>query len=553
MDVARLLGERRTAELEDDLKCSGLRIKPKTFISLSLFASLAVALAFLAFAWNWVDPAIAPILFLLSFPVIFLLLLRIPKLVARSRAREVEADLPIQLRAISTELAIGVPFEDALESASRLGGRSGGIFGTVAFELRGGASVEEALRKVRGTVRSRMLDKALSHLAFIYSYGYEGSGLGKLVDELSSEQRSRIKEYASRSSVMGVMLIALTSVIPALATAYILVGSSFMDLSLAPEDVYIIYVAVLPAATLAFLLAMRLLSPHVSKRGSDFLSAGELTKFTVFLGRAGISMRAQQFLIYLSLASVLLSALLYAYTSSPLSFTALLAPLFVYGIFLYNEDHRTSQMEDYMPDALFYASSLHTLGLERVIERVAQAGYGPLSQEFGRASRQISAGFPVKVSLNSLMERNDSPVIRRGVSLLVKIHEVGAPLEGALKGTAEDIHSMFMLMKERGTVLSLQKYNLVMACLLVPAIFGALLSLVSSLDLSYIESLLSTPSSRGLYPAVEFSIGIYLAEFSLLASLFLADYGGSWKRFAVHLVFLMPLIFAIHYTVWALT
>ncbi|MEM3364552.1 MAG: type II secretion system F family protein [Candidatus Micrarchaeia archaeon] len=550
----KLLSDARRAELARDIRCAGLTYDPGQYASYALIASFiaAVLIGWIFLAGVITDVLLQPVVVILLVILFFLLSLRVPKLLARNRALRIEADLPIQLRALSTELAIGVPFESALESAASFGDSTQPIFQSILNDLKNGVSPQDAINRAREMADSRMLDKALSHLAFLYSYGYEGSGLNKLVDEISSEHRARLKEFASRSSVMGVILIALTSVVPALATTYILVGSSFMDISLTAESVFIIYVIALPLLTLSLLLAMRFFSPPISKRGADFLSKDELTKFTVFLGRYGIQMPAQSFLPYLTIGSLLGSLLLFFITQSPFSLIILLLPLLVYGVFLYLDDMRISSMEDYMPDALFYAASLHTLGMEKVIEEISQANYSELSKEFKRASRQVNAGFPVRVALQSIVDRNRSPVIERGISLLIKIQEVGASLERALKSTAEDIHDMFMLLRERESILSMQKYNLMLACILVPAIFGAVLSLVSSLDLSYIETLLSTNSSRGLLPAVEFAVNIYLLEFSVLASLFIADYSGSWKRFAVYLVFIIPSVFGVFYIVRSL-
>ncbi|MCX8200264.1 MAG: type II secretion system F family protein [Candidatus Micrarchaeota archaeon] len=547
----KLLSDARKEELAKDLRCAGLGYSADAYATYAFVASLVAAVLVVALLLSGIitDVALQAVTAALVAFLIFLLSLRIPKVFAQSRARRIEADLPIQLRALSTELAIGVPFESALESAASFGDSTQPIFQGILSDLRNGISPADAINRARQTADSRMLDKALSHLAFLYSYGYEGSGLNKLVDEISSEHKARLKEFASRSSVMGVILIALTSVIPALATTYILVGSSFMDLSLTAESIYIIYILLLPLLTLSLLLAIRFLSPPISKRGADFLSKDELTKFTVFLGRYGIQMPAQQFLPYLGVGSLALSIILFAFTASPFSFLVLLLPLLAYGVFLYLDDMRISSIEEYMPDALFYAASLHTLGMEKAIQEISKANYGELSKEFKRASRQISAGFSVRIALQSVIDRNKSPVVERGISLLIKIHEVGASLEKALKSTAEDIHDLFMLLRERESILSMQKYNLMLACILVPAIFGAVLSLVASLDLRYIETLLGTPSSRGLLPAVEFAVNIYLLEFSVLASLFIADYSGSWKRFAVYLVFILPSVFGVFYVV----
>jgi len=201
-----------------------------------------------------------------------------------------------------------------------------------------------------------------------------------------------------------------------------------------------------------------------------------------------------------------------------------------------------------MPDALFYASSLHSFGLEKVVRELAFSNYGLLSSEFMKTYNQVNAGFSIKISLASFVEKNNSIIIDRGVSLLIKIHDLGSSLEHALRSTAEDIYDMFILMRERSSILSMMKYNLFVASLVVPAIFGAVLSIVSSLDLTYINSLIGA-SSVNLYSPILFSINIYLVEFSFLSSLFLADFSGSWKRFVIYLIFLLPLTFIIFYGV----
>ncbi|MCX8206108.1 MAG: type II secretion system F family protein [Candidatus Micrarchaeota archaeon] len=545
-----VLSGQQERELQRDLECSGLPIKwgANRYALNSLLAAVAVGLAALAATvlWGW-QFAHSLALALLALALTYSFLLRLPGLLAMQRATQVDADLPILLRALATELSIGVPFEDALESASRMEGPSSAIFRGVLADLRRGVPPADAFANARRQTRSRMMDKALSHIAFLHSYGYEASGLGKLVDEITAEHRSRVKGHASTSSLLGVVLIAVSAVVPALATTYLVVGSSFMDLRLSTTDIYMLYIVVLPLLTLTLLLVMRALSPIESRRGADFLSKEELRKFTVFLSTYGVDMEAGTFLAYVSLASLVLAGIAYALTSSLLSLAVALLPLVFYGIFLYLDDIRVSQAEERMPDALLYAASLHHLGLEKVIGKVASADYGVLSAEFGRAHRQVQAGLSVRQALLSLSERNPSPIIERGISLLIKIQEVGAPLERALKSTAEDIQDLFMLFRERSAVLSMQKYNMMVAALLVPAIFGVVLSLVASLDLTYIESLLSSPSSRALLPAIQSAVPLYLIEFSLLSSIFIADYSGSWKRFAVYLVFLLPLTFGIYY------
>ena len=539
-----LISSSRSKELEHNIRCARLNYSVDSYVKLCLFFSAFISFLISFFLIDLFIPV-----FLLSFCLLYFLLMRLPKFLANGMALKIEADLPIQLRAISTELSIGLSFESALSSAVKYGDSTKYIFKHILEGIKNGLPPEEVFYSARMLSSSRMMDKAISHLQFIYSHGYSNSGLNKLVDEISAEHKSRMKEYASRSSMLGIILIALSSVVPALMTTYLLVGSSFMDLSLTSENIYVIYTILLPLCILSLLLIMRFLSPSFNSRGSNLFSSSEIMRFGFFLNNLKIKMNPYNFLKYSMFLSVLFSLIIFYYTFSPFSVIFAMLPLVFYGVFLYLEDLRISQIESYMPDALFYASSLHSFGLEKVVNELAYSNYGLLSSEFYKTYNQVSAGFSIKIALVSLVERNNSLIIERGISLLVKIHDLGSSLERALRSTAEDIYDMFILMRERSSILSMMKYNLFISSLIVPAIFGAVISIVSSLDLSYITILIGESSSIDLYSSILFSINVYLVEFSFLSSLFLADFSGSWKRFVIYLIFLLPLTFIVFYGV----
>jgi hypothetical protein len=542
----QLISPSRSLELEHNLRCARLNYSVDYYVKLSLLSSFILSLFISLLFIDLFLPV-----FLLSICFFYFTFMRLPHFLADGMALKIEADLPIQLRAISTELSIGLPFESALNSAVKYGDSTKYIFHYILEGINSGLPPEQIFNTARKLSSSRMMDKAISHLQFIYTHGYSNSGLNKLVDEISAEHKSRMKEYASRSSMLGIILIALSSVVPALMTTYILVGSSFMDISLTPSNILFIYTIILPLCILLLLFVMRFLSPSFNSRGSSLFSSSEITRFGFFLNDLKIKINPYNFLKYSLFFSLLLSIIVFYYTYSPFSIIFFMLPLVFYGIFLYLEDSRTSQIESYMPDALFYASSLHSFGLEKVVKELAFSNYGLLSSEFLKTYNQVKAGFSIKISLISLVERNNSLIIERGISLLIKIHDLGSSLENALRSTAEDIYDMFILMRERSSILSMMKYNLFVSALIVPAIFGAVISIVSSLDLTYISFLLGE-KSVDLYPTILFSINIYLVEFSFLSSLFLADFSGSWKRFVIYLIFILPLTFILFFGVQTL-
>jgi Flp pilus assembly protein TadB len=320
-----------------------------------------------------------------------------------------------------------------------------------------------------------------------------------------------------------------------------------MELYLGAVEIYIIYTVVLPMSTLALLISMRLLSPPIASRGSDFFSKLELERFSIFLALRGIRVSGIRALLYSFLISAFLSCVLFLVTQNALSACVLILPIFVYGLFLYFDDMRISQAEENLPDALFYTSSTHHMGVDKVLEDIANSSYGNLSTEFRKAFNQVKAGISIKKSLEEIVSRNPSPIIKRGVSLLIKIDEMGSSIETALKKTAEDIKDLLMMTSERSAVLSMHKYNLLIATLLLPAIFGITFSLVSKINLEYLSDIIDFSSSPDLMDAVYAAVQIYLVEFSVISSLFLADYSGSWKRFVIYLAFLLPLMISVFY------
>jgi hypothetical protein len=98
-----------------------------------------------------------------------------------------------------------------------------------------------------GRVDSLELRRAVAQLSLAYAQGSNTEGLRKLADELAALQRAQAREYHARLSLVGLVFIALACIIPSLFAAYVIVGSSFLDLSFTPNEVYLAYLALFPA------------------------------------------------------------------------------------------------------------------------------------------------------------------------------------------------------------------------------------------------------------------------------------------------------------------
>jgi hypothetical protein len=225
-----------------------------------------------------------------------------------------------------------------------------------------------------------------------------------------------------------------------------------------------------------------------------------------------------------------------------LPLTLLLSPLLAYFYLAGLVGKRAALMERFIPDALFQASSMQRgTGFERVIAAIARSGYGPLSEEFTSASRQVRAGAGVLHAIDGIARRSDSLLVRRSIGVLSQAYASGAEMGWAMREAAEDALEALSSSLERKAALSVQRYTVLFGALLVPLILGLIAGTVSGLDFSGMDGFGASAGER----AALLSAGIGAAEayavmFALLASIFAAMQDGEWKRFALYFALLAP-------------
>ena len=242
-----------------------------------------------------------------------------------------------------------------------------------------------------------------------------------------------------------------------------------------------------------------------------------------------------------------------AFFKMPLVYQALLffitlafPALFYYFYLDYAESKRQLEIEEHLPSALFQIASFpKRASMERMLESVAKSDYGPLSEEFARALKQIRSGSPVSQALDQMRSRNNSLLLNRAVSLLLSAYKSGADLSRAFKEVAEDVFQLQSLVKERRGALAMQKYTLLAAsAFLVPAILGLLLNIVSSLQSAFSSETLgisSVSNAQALLDAVVLGNVVYLGFLAIISSVFIASSEGDVKKSVLYVAFLLPL------------
>src|SRR3990172_2007034 len=203
------------------------------------------------------------------------------------------------------------------------------------------------------------------------------------------------------------------------------------------------------------------------------------------------------------------------------------------GIPIMRADKRKSSIEDALPDALHHmAVAVRTgLVLESVIQEIAEAEYGPLSEEFARITLEIRKGRPLKEALIAFARRTRSKDIQRIMRLILEGVEAGGPIADVLDEVSENMRAIKMIRRERKSATAQQISFLAMASLFagpfVMGVVGGLPNVMASVAGDIRE--LPLDEIRGVVGALTFYVFAQAAAAGIMMGVTM--YGGFKKGF----------------------
>lgn len=246
VDLSRVFPDSSKAKLEKQLVAAGLNAMPGPYLSAALTLSAFIAfVSFLSMQLVSLEFILSLGVSLLLFSLVFFVFLKLPEYKGRKRAERIEKQLPAALNLLAARLQHS-SFESALESVSRGSGELGLEVRKVLKDLRNGYSAREALSSLSDRTGSLQLKRACSQLLFVYGNGRGAEALKQLSQEIVLQQKQLAAKYYSQLAFLGILFIAASAVIPALFSAYLIIGSSFFSLTFSPQDILIAYSFVFP-------------------------------------------------------------------------------------------------------------------------------------------------------------------------------------------------------------------------------------------------------------------------------------------------------------------
>jgi len=217
---------------------------------------------------------------------------------------------------------------------------------------------------------------------------------------------------------------------------------------------------------------------------------------------------------------------------------------YFFHLFLFEKNKR--EKEKLIPDILLQASIFPKgTSMIKIIKYISTAEYGLVSIEFKKALNEIEKGKTVEESLKEISFRCKSEIISRAINLLIQGNKSGAEMNKVFKESAEDILETQSIIKERIASVLIQKYTLILAGgIIVPLLLGLITGFVQEMNFIGIDELglgMNSIERNEMISASLLANQIYILEYALISSLFIANQEGNTKKALVYALILIPL------------
>jgi len=168
---------------------------------------------------------------LVPFAMVFIVLLRYPKIIAGKEAEQVDKNLVYALKDMLLSISSGLSIFKAITLVSR------GSYGFVSKDLKHvvdrvntGAPIEEAMEELAISTPSEHFQSVLWQIVNTSKSGADVEGvLRSLIENLVSEQKSDIQKYSHELNVLTLMYMLAAVAVPTIITTLMIILNAFIS------------------------------------------------------------------------------------------------------------------------------------------------------------------------------------------------------------------------------------------------------------------------------------------------------------------------------------
>lgn len=183
-----------------------------------------------------------------------------PAWIVRRRADDIEENLLYAMRHVMVQTSAGVPFFEALSTASKGYGAVSAEFRKIMNDVNGGRDLTDALEESAAKSPSRYYKGVMWHISNSTRSGYDvGNILKELVGYLSYEQQVKVKKFGSELNVISLFYLSTCVLVPTMGLILAVILSSFSVIALSPTllGVFVFIIAIFNMVFLGMIQSRR--------------------------------------------------------------------------------------------------------------------------------------------------------------------------------------------------------------------------------------------------------------------------------------------------------
>jgi archaellum biogenesis protein FlaJ (TadC family) len=151
-----------------------------------------------------------------------------PSWIFQKRAQEIDTNLIFGIRHLLVQTSAGVPFFDALYSASAGYGKVSEEFSKIITDVNGGKDLSDALEASAENSPSHYYRRIMWQIANSTRSGYATADiLSDLLSYLINDQQNRLKKFGSELNILSIFYLSTCIVLPTFGLIFIIMMSSF--------------------------------------------------------------------------------------------------------------------------------------------------------------------------------------------------------------------------------------------------------------------------------------------------------------------------------------
>ena len=197
-----------------------------------------------------------------------LIMLLIPREVARRRGNEVSTELPFALRHMATELKAGIGLYKTIQTIAVADyGVLSEEFARTVTEIEEGTDAKDALTHFALRTQSKALRNAMLHVVRALKTGGNLSEImNTIAEDVSFDLRVRVRDYSEKMNFFGVIYIFIAIVAPvfiAVIGAVLNAPVSVGNVSIPPLLITIVYLVIMPSILGLLVVYLKISEPRV--------------------------------------------------------------------------------------------------------------------------------------------------------------------------------------------------------------------------------------------------------------------------------------------------